>query len=437
MRPSLSSLLFLLPENLVLVRPPPGGKMVDYRDGVMASVAVIEDAAGGRLLKVNDRFQMGGTTRSFADRRQAHIPLLLHPNPRSVLFLGLGTGITAGAAAHHPGLAQRGVELVPEVVDVLDWFSPTNNIELIVDGAWIVADARRYVRATDETFDVIIADLFHPARDGAGALYTSEHFEAISRLLNPGGVFCQWLPLYQLDLEMVRVITRTFLHVFPGARAYIAHFNVDTPMIGLVAAPDGLEYDAAWYERRVTDPGLVRALEEVALGTGLTLFGTLLAGPDDLEAFAGEGPLNTDDRPIVVFEAPRFTYRKDEPKWGRTPALLDAFNPAADDLLGPAPDDDPDLAFRVKLDNYLRARDLYLRSHILFNEGHQNEGLAALLQSAAASTDFKTAYVMALQLAIERHPTDRALSRDVLRSLVDIAPDDPRAAKYLKELFGE
>src|ERR1041385_4258376 len=81
-----------------------------------------------------------------------------------------------------------------------------------------IADARRFVRATAAQYDVIVADLFHPARDGAGSLYTLEHFSAIRRRLAPGGLFCQWLPLHQLDEHMLRVIIRTFLEVFPDGQ---------------------------------------------------------------------------------------------------------------------------------------------------------------------------------------------------------------------------
>ena len=99
-----------------------------------------------------------------------------------------------------------------------------------------VADARRFVNASRNKYDVIVADLFHPARDGAGSLYTVEHFQAIRGLLKPGGLFCQWLPLYQLDLDVLRVIVRTFLQVFPEGTAYLAHYSLQTPIIGLIGA---------------------------------------------------------------------------------------------------------------------------------------------------------------------------------------------------------
>ncbi|MBC7047449.1 hypothetical protein G6O52_26340, partial [Salmonella enterica subsp. enterica serovar Heidelberg] len=75
--------------------------------------------------------------------------------------------------------------------------------------------ARRFVVSDLRSYDVIIADLFHPALDGSGALYTTEHFAATRRRLAAGGIFCQWLPLYQLDAPSLRAIIRSFLAVYP------------------------------------------------------------------------------------------------------------------------------------------------------------------------------------------------------------------------------
>ena len=99
-------------------------------------------------------------------------------------------------------------------------------------------DARRFVRVSREQFDVIVADNFHPARSGSGALYTVEHFRAVRNRLAPAGVFCQWLPLHQLDLATLRSIVRSFVSAFPQATAILASNSLETPVIGLVGRAD-------------------------------------------------------------------------------------------------------------------------------------------------------------------------------------------------------
>jgi spermidine synthase len=102
---------------------------------------------------------MGGTGSAFSDRRQAHLPLLLHPDPQRALFLGLGTGITFAAAADQPGLRADGVELVPEIIPLLPYFNRAQGGALQDPRLHIhVADARRFVSASDQIYDGIIAD---------------------------------------------------------------------------------------------------------------------------------------------------------------------------------------------------------------------------------------------------------------------------------------
>ena len=122
--------------------------------------------------------------------------------PKQALFLGVGTGTTFAAAADFPKLYAEGVELIPEVITSMGHFEKTTRNFAEKKNLHILnADARRYVITTEKKYDVVVADLFHPSRDGAGSLYTQEHFAAIRNLLSEKGLFCQWLPLYQLDLE--------------------------------------------------------------------------------------------------------------------------------------------------------------------------------------------------------------------------------------------
>jgi spermidine synthase len=101
--------------QLQLITLRPGDLVVKNVEGVMASVTVVRDARDDIHLKVNNHFQMGGTSSYYSDRRQGHIPLLLHPDPKTALYLGLGTGATFAAAGAHPGLQADGVERVLEL----------------------------------------------------------------------------------------------------------------------------------------------------------------------------------------------------------------------------------------------------------------------------------------------------------------------------------
>ncbi|MBI5387702.1 MAG: spermidine synthase [Verrucomicrobia bacterium] len=472
-------LVLVLPASLRLVTLPPGGQVIGYREGVMASVAVVEEPDGQRTLRVDNHFQMGGTAAAAAEYRQAHLPLLLHPAPQRALVLGLGTGITLGAASLHPGLRSDGVELVPEVIAMLPYFEPQNfspgrqtNLTLHV------ADARRFVRTSGARYDVVIADLFHPARDGAGALYTREHFTAIRARLAAGGLFCQWLPLYQLDEPTLRVIARTFLDVFPHAQLWLLHLNVDTPVVGLIGSPQPAPYSPDWLEKRATGAQLSGALKQLSLTDSVRLFGQLLAGPDELRDFAGNVPLNTDNEPRVTFGAPRIVYRKSQfpspvaaevtrlhsaargqksevsqknqsllrsaatdvksPRERATVSpllfsLLDrgAANPAAVLGLDGAGDASE---FSRRLARFCRARDVYLRGLAAEAEGRHPNAIDAYVESARRSEDFTAGYAQCLTLASLLAKEKPAEARALLERLVAAQPRRGVAAEMLKRL---
>ena len=214
-----------------IVDVPEGGRLVSYTEGAMATVSVVEDAAGVATLHIDNRQQEGSSATTFADARQAWLPILLHPAPHRALFLGLGTGVTASSATADPTLEVDAVELLPEVIDASSYFAPRRRPRLHI----MAGDARRFVRASREHYDVIVADNFHPARSGSGSLYTVEHFSAVQARLADDGLFCQWLPLHQLDLDTLRSIVRSFIAVYPHGYAILATNSLETPVIGLVA----------------------------------------------------------------------------------------------------------------------------------------------------------------------------------------------------------
>ena len=436
--PVLLTLVLLLPgTGLRVITKYPDDKVLDYWEGVSAAVAVVQDDEGHRSLRVNNRFQMGTTRGVVVESVQAQVPLLLHPEPKRALFLGLGSAITFRSAAFHPDLHVDGVELVPEVVEAANrHFMPANLPTGYQQSQRIyVADARRFVRATTSRYDVIIADLFHPGRDGAGLLYTREHFEAVRERLASGGVFCQWLPLYQLDDPMIRVIVRTFLEVFPHTRGYLADFEITNPMLGLVATHKPMRYGADWYERRVRDSDYKKILQGLFLPHGVRLFGSIIADTRALRQYAGDGVINTDDFPLVAFEAPLFTSRMDVTSYGRLAALLEQCSVNIEEMVG-LDGSQETRDFTGRLTRFIEARDLYLRGLIAATEGDSTQAFDHFIRSVRASGEFTLGYAHCLNVAQKNVKGQPQMVRDLLVRLIDARPDRNEAKVLLERLFG-
>jgi spermidine synthase len=290
---------------LVHVRSP-SESVREIREGAAGITSVVE-SDDDLQLRLDNYYVLGGSAAATNERRLGLVPLLLHPAPRTVAFVGLATGISASAAAALEIPDVRVVELVPEVAEAArTHFAPWNgsilerpNVHLAID------DGRRWLRTAHERFDVIVSDLFIPWHAGTSGLYAREMYETVATRLAPGGLFCQWLPLYQLTREEFDVVVRTFLDVFPEAQLWRADFYPDRPVVGLVGrlAPDQLDLERvgsrlAELPEWSRDPFLAspRALAMLYAG--------------DLRSAAADfadAPLNTDDRPRIEFLAPRLT----------------------------------------------------------------------------------------------------------------------------------
>jgi len=423
--------------SLAIVDIPAGGRLVSYREGAMASVSIVEDAGGAASLHINNRQQEGSTGTLFADARQALLPILLHAHPRRALFLGLGTGVTSSAAAGDSALTVDAVELLPEVIEASPYFT-----RLMHEGATdsrvhlMAADARRFVRASTERYDVIVADNFHPARSGSGALYTVEHFNAVRSRLTADGVFCQWLPLHQLDLATLRSIVRSFLAAFPRGWSILATNSLDTPVLGLVGRADDQRFDFGALQARLAGATVATLAANFDITDELALLGSFVAGPESLAHFAGDAPLNTDDRPVVAYRAPRITYAPDSQPRDRLIALLNELQIEPDELFSSGAGDE---AGSSRLVAYWLARNRFIQAGRDVRPAADVRSMlsqveAPLLEVLHLSPDFRPAYDPLLGMADALGHIDAPAARDLLSALAQAAPSRPEAAQMLRDL---
>ncbi|MFZ9936515.1 MAG: hypothetical protein ACO3JG_05585 [Luteolibacter sp.] len=297
------------------------GRVLQAWEGSDGTVTVIERNNGHRVIKVNGGYGLGSTEAYLEQAYQARIPLHLFPETESIFFIGLGTGISAGAALDERFPNVRRVlscELIPEVVEAAKaWIPPEMTGGVFDDprSTVMIEDGRHLLRASGERFDMINSDLFLPYRRGAGSLYSLEHYRVAASRLNHGGVFVQWLPLYQLTESEFGVIARTMLEVFGEVTMWRNNFQPGLEKVALIgrqapapvpvppsgkrdamlAAVDGLAWQA-------TAPDMFRVAAE---SIPFLYAGNLTRSRELFRDF----PVNTDDRPVIEYRTP-ITFRK-------------------------------------------------------------------------------------------------------------------------------
>jgi len=355
-----------------------GEELVSLDEGAHGVVAVVRDAAGMRI-KVDNHYVLGGTAAAGDLRQLAHLPLLLHPAPKRVAFLGMGTGITAGAAVVHPVESIDVVELLPEVVTAARAHFAAAGQGLFTDPRVHVVeeDARIFLTRHERAFDVVIGDLVVPWRAGESALYTREHFSRAREALREGGLFCQWLPAYQLTVEQFDAIAATFLEAFPRASLWRGDFIAGLPTLGLVGHDRAVDAESVAARVRALVPKLDAASPYLMdpCGPWLDLIGTLDPAAPRWKA----ARRHTLDRPWLELAGPGAA-RGDGPRARLTGAPLDAL---IDEVGGaPAPADAPihlgpsETAWRAA------GRELWRASSYVF-EGRSDEGRRLALATFA------------------------------------------------------
>jgi spermidine synthase len=279
-----------------------------YDEGPTVTVAVVDDRAGFRDPEarrlLTDGLNMSGTTWNAKRymRFLAHLPLLLHPSPRSVLVIGLGTGMTAGAATLHPDVAQvTTVELAAEVAAAARIFAPQNFSVLDSPKSRLVlADGRHFLRTSGDCYDVILAEPPPPRASGTVHLYSREYYLACRDALNPGGMCLQWMPLHSQGEEELRAKLATFLAVFPGATLWLPN-GEEAIALGTVPGPASAPAlpDSTLLAARMADPALVAALGAIGLAGPADLLACYGFGPETLSRYTRDVPLVTDRHPFT------------------------------------------------------------------------------------------------------------------------------------------
>jgi len=269
-------------------------------EGLNASV-VITDRGGQRFFYVGGKPEASsGLLDMRLQRMMGHLPALFHHEPKSVLVVGFGAGVTAGSFVPYPNVQSIVVcELEGMIPPASDEFFGAQNYKVLHD--WrtrmVNDDARHFIFTTREKFDVITTDPIHPWVKGTSSLYSKDYFELVRSHLNPGGIAAQWLPLYESDEETVKTQLATFFSVFPNGTVWSNYFNGDGYDLVLIGRLAESPINADEIQKRLDQAkysGVVASLSDVGIHSASDLLATYVGRASDLAPVLSEAPINQD-----------------------------------------------------------------------------------------------------------------------------------------------
>jgi spermidine synthase len=276
-------------------------KILYTGEGINSSIAISQWNDGAIQFHVSGKVE--ASTEPYDMRLQrmlGHLPALVHPDPKSVLIVGFGAGVTAGSFVTHPSISRIVIcEMEPLIPPTATQYFAKENYNVKNDPRTQIFydDARHFVLTTRDKFDIITSDPIHPWVKGSATLYSKEYFELVKEHLNPGGVVTQWVPLYESDMDTVKSELATFFDVFPNGSVWANELNGGGYDVFLMGQNEPSKINLDAMEARLNTPQYARvaqSLRDVGFGSIYDLLSTYAGQDQDLKPWLRDAEINRD-----------------------------------------------------------------------------------------------------------------------------------------------
>jgi spermidine synthase len=256
-------------------------KFVWQAEGIESSIGII--ATDGLSFVVNGKVDGSAIGDAATQVGLAIVGAALHPDPKTALVIGLGTGQTAGWLAEMRDIEHVDVAELEPAVDQMAQMCRSVNHDVLhhPNVRRIYCDGRELVFTTDAKYDLVCSEPSNPFRAGMATLYTEEFYRGVQDRLNEDGLFLQWLQAYEVDEAAIETVLATVRAVFPHVEVWQ---TLPSDLL-LVCANKPIEVRVEDLRRRIGEGTLRDALH-------------LAWNVDDLEGFLAHyaaGPGFTDD----------------------------------------------------------------------------------------------------------------------------------------------
>ena len=210
----------------------------------------------GKIFRL-DGFNMTSEKEEFVYHENLiHPALTAHAAPRKVLIIGGGDGGSSEEALKHPSVEQATmVEIDGDVIEVAK-----KHFHAVHKGVFdnpklrvLVDDGMKFVRDTNEKFDLIALDLNDPMGP-AEALYSTEFFQQLRAALAPGGALTLHIGSPVARPERVAQLAQRLNGVFRIVRPYTMYIPLYGSLWAMAVCSDKLDpkaFTADEIDRRI------------------------------------------------------------------------------------------------------------------------------------------------------------------------------------------
>jgi spermidine synthase len=299
------------------------GRPLYIGEGRNSSIVVSELPDGKHYFHVSGKVE--ASTEPYDMRLQrmlGHMPALFHRDPKSVLIVGFGAGVTAGTFVVHPSVEKITIcEIEPLIPPTSTQYFRAENHNVMNDPRTTIHfdDARHFILTSKDKYDIITSDPIHPWVKGTSTLYSKQYFELVKKHLNPGGIVTQWVPLYESDAETVKSELATFFEVFPNGTVWGNDINGEGYDVVLLGQTEPTKIDIDALQQRWQRPDympVVRSMMSAGLRSPMEVLATYAGLASDLKPYLAGAQINEDlnmrlqylagmglnyDKPVVIY----------------------------------------------------------------------------------------------------------------------------------------
>lgn len=185
-------------------------------------IVVFDSGKYGRVMVIDDSIQTSESDEYIYHEVMIHPPLIMHPNPSSILVIGGGDGGAIEEALKHITMKKvMQVELDKMVIEASRKYLPSINKGAFDDPRveLKLREGRSFLEETDQKFDVIVLDLTDPS-DHSKMLYTREFYQLVTRKLTKGGIMSCHLSAWHPFPKITGCLFNTLKSVFPHVHVF-------------------------------------------------------------------------------------------------------------------------------------------------------------------------------------------------------------------------
>lgn len=383
------------------------------KEGLNATISVKAHDTGNLSLATNGKTDASLLKLDMVTQLAlGYFPLLLHPEPKNVLVVGFGSGVTLRVVADFEEVERVDcVEIEPAVLEAARYFERVNKavyrdpkVRIILD------DARNHIGASKDDYDIIISEPSNPWISGVGNLFSEDFYRLARSRMKEGGIFVQWVQLYGLRSEDLMMVLKTFSSVFPDSTVWMA--GGDILIIGTSGEFTFLNYQSVAEKMKMTGDGAWNLKAYLNISDPLDFFSYFITDNEGVEELSAGARTNTDNLPFLEFNAPYSLYS--DTAMRNVMALQRHMNlPRVTGI------ESADLSSELL---YRKSRN-YMKINL---DGAVNP---LWIENAVKQNPEDADYLAEMALVYERHNKDLEKLEPLLRRALSIAPDSP-AANY-------